>query len=192
MLDTRTSAQAHYFDTLSALLGSGVPLLRTLNMLAAIAPSAELQAESRRLAAAVSGGQPLSAAMAEAPLVFGPRAVAFVRAGEVGGVLDRTTAALARALRATDGQATESWFAYLLGVLLQARVPYEQALASAAEVLDEPRRAACRGAEAGGLARSLRQSGGFAPLTVEFIAVGEELGQLEPLCLRAAELLGNG
>ncbi len=191
MLDLRTQAQAQYFEAMAALMGSGVALARALDTLAAAAPSAELRAESARLAAELQGGCTLSQAMANAPLVFGPRAVAFVRAGEVGGVLDATSAALARALRATDGQADESWFLHLFGVLLEAGVPYSLALSSAASVLDEPRRQACGGAP-GELARALRQAGGFTPLTVEFIAVGEELGQLATLCLRAAELLGKG
>ncbi|HEX9780017.1 MAG TPA: type II secretion system F family protein [bacterium] len=72
----------------ASLIRSGVPLLRSLGILAEQTSSSALRPVLVSVADAVRRGEILSEAMRTYPQVFPPLYVSLVRAGEVGGVLD--------------------------------------------------------------------------------------------------------
>jgi type II secretory pathway component PulF len=85
-----------YTRKFAALTGAGVSLRRCLEMLQATTDDPALAAANGELREEVEREEAtLSGAMAEHPEVFSPLYVAFVRAGEVGGVLDETLSDLA-------------------------------------------------------------------------------------------------
>jgi len=73
---------------LATLIDSGLPLLRSLNVLAKQEPDAVLKNTINKLADAVQGGNTFSDALALHPRIFNDLYVNMVRAGEVGGVLE--------------------------------------------------------------------------------------------------------
>lgn len=84
-----------YTRKFAALIGAGVSLARTLELLQQTTDDPAVAAAAATLSQKVQAGQTLSATMAALPEVFSPFYIAFVRAGEVGGVLDDTLAELA-------------------------------------------------------------------------------------------------
>ena len=80
---------------LATLLRSGVPLLRSLEVLQAQEGNRALARVIGHLADTVRAGHPLSAGLAEHPRVFDSPFVPMVRAGEAGGVLEGGLARLA-------------------------------------------------------------------------------------------------
>lgn len=95
--DRRVSKQTLAFTTrqLADLLSGGLPLLSALTLLAKQTEHAGLRRIVEQMVAAVRDGRPLSDAMAEHPRVFPPLYVSMVRAGEVGGQLERSLDRLA-------------------------------------------------------------------------------------------------
>src|SRR5207245_9011991 len=73
---------------LATLIDSGLPLLRSLNVLAKQEPDAVLKNTINKLADAVQGGNTFSDALALHPRIFNNLYVNMVKAGEVGGVLE--------------------------------------------------------------------------------------------------------
>src|SRR5213592_1448543 len=73
---------------LATLIDSGLPLLRSLNVLANQEPDAVLKNTINKLADAVQGGNTFSDALALHPRIFNDLYVNMVKAGEVGGVLE--------------------------------------------------------------------------------------------------------
>src|SRR6266705_1567719 len=73
---------------LATLIDSGLPLLRSLNVLAKQEPDAVLKNTINKLADAVQGGNTFSDALALHPRIFNDLYVNMVKAGEVGGVLE--------------------------------------------------------------------------------------------------------
>ncbi len=73
---------------LATLIDSGLPLLRSLNVLAKQEPDAVLKNTINKLADAVQGGNTFSDALAFHPRIFNDLYVNMVKAGEVGGVLE--------------------------------------------------------------------------------------------------------
>jgi type II secretory pathway component PulF len=84
-----------YTRKFSALIDAGVSLMRCFEMLQQTTDDPALSAANARLSEKVGAGATLSAAMKDLPEVFPPFYAAFVRAGEVGGVLDVMMADLA-------------------------------------------------------------------------------------------------
>src|SRR5438876_11933023 len=80
---------------LSTLINSGVPILRSLNILEQQTESPVLRTALREIRLDIERGQSLSAAMAKHPKVFNELYVAMVRSGETGGVLDAVLERLA-------------------------------------------------------------------------------------------------
>ncbi len=76
------------YGQLADLLRSGVPLLRSLEVLGRQASNAALAAVLEDIHRQVQDGQPLPAAMARHPKVFGEMAISMVRAGSEGGFLE--------------------------------------------------------------------------------------------------------
>ncbi len=73
---------------LATLIDSGLPLLRSLNVLAKQEPDTVLKNTINKLADAVQGGNTFSDALALHPRIFNDLYVNMVKAGEVGGVLE--------------------------------------------------------------------------------------------------------
>ncbi|MBI2359505.1 MAG: type II secretion system F family protein [Deltaproteobacteria bacterium] len=78
----------HFTRELSTLLGAGLPLDRSLSVLANLVESEELSKSVRLLLEAVRAGKSLSASMAEHPSIFPRLYVSMVRAGEAAGILE--------------------------------------------------------------------------------------------------------
>ena len=78
----------HFTQELSTLLGAGLPLDRSLSVLANLVEGEEYKRVMRLLVEGVRAGKSLAACMAEHPEVFPKLYVNMVRAGETGGILD--------------------------------------------------------------------------------------------------------
>ncbi|HEX9446140.1 MAG TPA: type II secretion system F family protein [Candidatus Binatia bacterium] len=81
-------ALLHFTQELSTLLGAGLPLDRSLSVLANLVEGPEFKKIVGRLLEEVRAGKSLAAAMAEHSDVFPKLYVNMIRAGETGGVLD--------------------------------------------------------------------------------------------------------
>ena len=80
---------------LATLIDSGLPLLRSLNVLAKQERDAVLKNTINKLADSVQGGGTFSEGLAQHPLIFNDLYVNMVKAGEVGGVLELVLSRLA-------------------------------------------------------------------------------------------------
>ncbi len=83
-----TRATTMFYGQLADLLKSGVPLLRSLDILANMSAQPALSAVVREVRAKVADGTSLGDAMAGHPRVFNELAVSMVRAGQEGGFLE--------------------------------------------------------------------------------------------------------
>lgn len=79
---------ANFYNQLAALLRSGVPLLRSITVLAGQTKKPVLKAVLEDVRSRVEEGEPLPSAMARYPRVFSDMAVNMVRAGNEGGFLE--------------------------------------------------------------------------------------------------------
>ena len=81
-------ALATMYSQLADLLHSGVPLLRSLELLERQSVNPTLQAVLRDVRAKVADGTGLAQAMGQHPHIFGELAVSMIRAGQEGGFLE--------------------------------------------------------------------------------------------------------
>ncbi|MFL5343116.1 MAG: type II secretion system F family protein [Gemmataceae bacterium] len=79
---------ATFYSQLADLLRSGVPLLRSLDILERMGTNATLKSAIRDVRAQVADGKGLAQAMARHPKIFNELAVSMVRAGQEGGFLE--------------------------------------------------------------------------------------------------------
>jgi general secretion pathway protein F/type IV pilus assembly protein PilC len=79
---------ATMYSQLADLMHSGVPLMRSLELLERQSPNARLKAVLRDVRMKVADGTTLAAAMAQHPKAFDELAVSMVRAGQEGGFLE--------------------------------------------------------------------------------------------------------
>ncbi len=85
------SSKSHvltFTTELSALLGAGLPLDRSLNILAEISESTEMKGVIQSVLRAIREGSSFSDALSKHPKIFPKLYVNMIRAGETGGVLD--------------------------------------------------------------------------------------------------------
>ncbi|MCK4648851.1 type II secretion system inner membrane protein GspF [bacterium] len=80
---------------LSTLIDSGLPLLRSLNVLGEQTESPNLKAQIKDVASTVQGGSTFSDALAKHPRTFSKLSINMIKAGEAGGVLEVVLARLA-------------------------------------------------------------------------------------------------
>src|SRR6266849_3945767 len=80
---------------LATLIDSGLPLLRSLNVLAKQERDPVLKSTINKLADSVQGGSTFSESLAQYPVIFNDLYVNMVKAGEVGGVLELVLTRLA-------------------------------------------------------------------------------------------------
>jgi general secretion pathway protein F/type IV pilus assembly protein PilC len=92
----RARIMAGTYGQLSALLGSGVPLLRSLDLLREQTPHKNLAVVLEDVHARVQEGATLADAMARHPRAFGELATSIVRAGGEGGFLEGALDRLAK------------------------------------------------------------------------------------------------
>lgn len=78
----------YFTQELSTLLGAGLPLDRSLSVLANLAEGEEFKRIVRLVLEGVRAGKSLAASMAEHPQVFPKLYVNMIRAGETGGILE--------------------------------------------------------------------------------------------------------
>ncbi len=98
----RPQAMSQFYMQLAALLRSGVPLLRSLEVLSQQTTNGALAHVIDDLHARVTDGQSLAEAMARHPKAFNELATSIVRAGGEGGFMEE---ALERVAKFTDQQA---------------------------------------------------------------------------------------
>ncbi len=91
----RLSALVLYTRQFSALIDAGVSLMRCFQLLQETTDDPDLKAANTRFGEQISAGAQLSQAIAERHDLFPPFYVGFVRAGEIGGVLDEAFSYLA-------------------------------------------------------------------------------------------------
>jgi general secretion pathway protein F/type IV pilus assembly protein PilC len=101
-LKVRPQAMSQFYMELAALLRSGVPLLRSLELLSSHATNPALKQITQDLHARVTEGDSLADAMARHPRAFTELTRSIVRAGGEGGFLEE---ALERIAKFTDQQA---------------------------------------------------------------------------------------
>jgi type II secretory pathway component PulF len=101
-LKVRPQAMAQFYMELAALLRSGVPLLRSLDLLGTHSINPALQQITQDLHARVTEGDSLADAMGRHPKAFTDLSRSIVRAGGEGGFLEE---ALERIAKFTDQQA---------------------------------------------------------------------------------------
>ncbi len=92
----------HFTQQLSTLLGAGLPLDRSLSVLANLLEGDEFKKVVRLLLEGVRAGKSLSSSMAEHPEVFRKLYVNMIRAGEAGGVLESVLRYLAEYLQRSE------------------------------------------------------------------------------------------
>src|SRR5258708_22020155 len=80
---------------LATLIDSGLPLLRSLNVLAKQERDPVLKTTINKLADSVQGGSTFSESLAQHPFIFNDLYVNMVKAGELGGVLELVLGRLA-------------------------------------------------------------------------------------------------
>jgi len=148
-------------------------------------------------------GATLSSALSEAPDRdwASPLTVAFVRAGEIGGILDETLANLANyldketELRANWLPGYETALAFTLwGKLLVSGMPILQTLSVTAGTVDDPKVKTTllavrdRIKEGDSLGECTELSEVAEPFALPMIAIGEECGRLDEMLERVAML----
>jgi len=144
-LDPRLGPLVLYTRRFAALIDAGVSLMRCFELLQDATGDPAIAAANAELSKKVGDGMQMSAAMAERPELFPAFYIAFVRAGEIGGVLDEALAYLAAWLE-QERAAAERLRTNMLLAQLTARVT-DGAAASGigrrvAEALREARRVA--------------------------------------------------
>ena len=93
---------ASTYAQLSALLGSGVPLLRSIEVIREQTPHKNLAKVLEDIHSRVQEGTPLADAMAKHPRAFGELATSIVRAGGEGGFLEEALDRLAKFVEQQD------------------------------------------------------------------------------------------
>jgi len=81
---------ASFTRKLSALIQTGIPLVRALKLLADRTPHQDLRAATAAVARDVEGGTRLTEAMQRHPKQFPPLMISVVRIGELGGILEES------------------------------------------------------------------------------------------------------
>lgn len=103
---------------MSTLLAAGLPLDRSLSILADLSENPEMKAVVADVLQSVQRGKSLAESLGQHPKVFAPLYVNMVRAGEVGGILDNVLARLRDYLESADELRAEVRSALIYPVIL--------------------------------------------------------------------------
>lgn len=107
-----------FTQQLADLLKAGVPLHRSLSILAEQTSKAALSAIVTGVAKDIASGKPLHEALARHPKSFGPLYVSMVKAGETGGFLEDVLARLAGFIDKDEELKSRIWAAMAYPILL--------------------------------------------------------------------------
>jgi hypothetical protein len=202
----------------AVMVENGVPLLACLAALDTADIGDDLRAITRELSEAISWGNTLSGAMKAYPMQFDVDYLASIRAGEVGGILDKSLRRLAHRREtgltplpdlgaAQASRAELADWCWRFGEMLAAGVPVLDALATLAECAHPALAAATQEMHAevaAGCSLAItraeesrsepqpamwRYGGMFPPLLQRLTLVGVTCGGLSEMLLRAAEQL---
>jgi type IV pilus assembly protein PilC len=117
---------AHFTRKLSALISAGIPLVRSLKLLAERTVSRDLKAATTAVARDVESGATFSESMSRHPVIFDQIIVSVVQIGEVGGILEeslrRLSEILDRKSRVRKQVAAAAMYPVVLSVLSIATV----------------------------------------------------------------------
>ena len=91
----KKKALTQYTRQLSTLISAGLPLVSALKVLSRQERNPVLKTATNQMSEALEGGSTFAEALAQQPKVFTKLYVNMIRAGEVGGVLDRVLTSLA-------------------------------------------------------------------------------------------------
>ena len=206
----RELAWAEWAYAFVSLLGSAVPIVEPLELLAAETASPELQQASRQMLDGILTGHTLLTAAREWPEPLPGLGLAYLRVGEVAGILDETPLAWAEALRGRveqrfrygpaavtpelERQRAENTLLRLLGMCLSSGVPLDVAWEAIGLVFTGwPERAAqlqdalhAAGTEE---VAPVLEALGASPLACRIARHGGTFGHLDRSLLRAADLL---
>lgn len=98
----KSSDMSDFYRQMSDLIGSGVPLVKSLSIVKAQTPNPTLQEILGQINSDVQGGDTFAKALEKHPKLFPKLPVALVRAGETGGLLDQTLSRIADFAEAQD------------------------------------------------------------------------------------------
>lgn len=79
----------------ATMIGAGVPIIKSISILAAQSSNATMKAALTQIGKEVEGGATLSSSLAHYPAIFSPTYISMVKAGEVGGILEEVLDRLA-------------------------------------------------------------------------------------------------
>src|SRR5947208_3320344 len=197
---------------LATLIDSGLPLLRSLNVLTRQERDPVLKRTTEALADSVQSGNTFSDALAQHPKIFNELYISMVKAGELGGVVALIFGI--KLLARTPGgrslvdqfklrlplfgdlirKTAISRFARTLGTLVTSGVSILQALnitrdtAGNTVIANAISQVHDRVKEGESIVQPLETSGAFPPMVVSMIDVGEETGQLPDMLLKIADV----
>src|SRR5258706_419419 len=197
-------ALLHFTQELSTLLGAGLPLDRSLSVLANLVEGPEFKKIVGRLLEEVRAGKSLAAAMAEHSDVFPKLYVNMIRAGETGGVLDGVLRNLSEYLErsislkedikaaltypmvlvAVAGLSLVFLFVYVIPKFALIFKDVKRTIPLMARAIAQVQ---VRVREGKGMVGPLTESGLFPPLALHMIAVGQETGRLEGMLVNVAD-----
>ena len=207
--DPGNSHQLYAFvQGFSTAVAAGCSLVRALSSLAADTADPTWKTAIEQVRAEIEGGSTLARALSDLPTLFPSTLVAMVRAGEVGGVLEKTLSRYARWLakerqlgRSLSSEpraycAELSLWCYRFGVLLQSGVPILQALELDAEPpvgdrLQDATLLLREGIREGAtMSAKMREwPDVFPAMVVQLFSIGEQTGMLDEISLRVSEYL---
>lgn len=131
---------ARWYREFGTLASSGVQILHILDRLSDGPYSKPVVDAAKKLRVAVQNGNSMSDAMRDLPALRTPETAPMVRAGDVGGILDRTTLVLADWIDAGSAQREIelSFWLRTLGAMIDAGVPLDSALSWGVEFPANP------------------------------------------------------
>src|SRR5438552_2885028 len=167
---------------LATLIDSGLPLLRSLNVLAKQERDPVLKNTINKLADSVQGGSTFSESLAQYPIIFNDLYVNMVKAGEVGGVLELVLTRLAEFQEKAAKIKNKVAAAMVYPLIVTRETAVNMVIAGAIGQVHE------RVKEGESIVQPLEASAAFPPMVVSMIDVGEETGQLPEMLLKIADV----
>ena len=185
---------ARWFREFGNMASNGIPLVQMLDNLSRGAYSPPVISATVQLRTAVIGGSSMSEALRYLPALRTPETVSLVRAGEVGGIIDRTAEVLADWIDVGSAQKEIelSFWLRTLGEMIDAGVPLEAALSWGIEypanigLSDTLKRIATATAEGKPFATIIRAAADTLPISVQLAIVAGENARCLGFALRWA------
>lgn len=192
---TRARQLREFWKALADLLDAGLPLVRTLNIIAKDQGTGKFGDDIRSMTELIIEGSTFAEAASTLPEMFNDWELDLVRAGEVGGMIEVIANRISktRGIITTADQLEHFWRS--LSVHIVSGVPLLAALRKSSNVFDtgSPYRKAIDAVRASikegdTLAAPLDESKLFSALEVNMVDVGEETGSFDAMLMRIADL----